>query len=123
VVGEVGDYLDARVEACRAAGVAIDRLVVDPGFGFGKTLQHNLELFRGLDRLVARGLPVLIGVSRKSMIGQIVRRGVSRRLAGGLALATLAAAAGVRIVRTHDVAATSDALAMTAAMDRGWSAP
>ena len=114
VVTEVVSFLRARAAACLDAGIAQERLVLDPGFGFGKTFAHNLTLFRGLDRLIATGFPVLIGVSRKSMIGQALGRPAGRRLAGGLALATLAAAAGARLVRTHDVAATCDALAMTA---------
>jgi dihydropteroate synthase len=119
VTAEVSDYLRARAADCERAGIARDRLVIDPGFGFGKTLEHNLALFRGLRELVALGLPVLVGVSRKSMIGQVTGRPVHRRLAGGLALATLAADAGVSIVRTHDVAACCDALRMVAAVNEG----
>ena len=117
VIAEVSDYLLARAADCERAGIARDRLVIDPGFGFGKTLGHNLALFRGLRALVGLGFPVLVGVSRKSMIGQITHRAVHRRLAGGLALATLAADAGASIVRTHDVAATCDALKMVAAIN------
>ena len=119
VTVEVSDYLLARAAVCERAGIARDRLVIDPGFGFGKTLAHNLALFRGLRELAALGLPVLVGVSRKSMIGQVTGRPVHRRLAGGLALATLAADAGVSIVRTHDVAACCDALKMVAAVNEG----
>jgi dihydropteroate synthase len=117
VTAEVSDYLLARTADCERAGIARDRLVIDPGFGFGKTLEHNLALFRGLRGLVRLGFPVLVGVSRKSMIGQVTGRPVHRRLAGGLALATLAADAGARIVRTHDVAASCDALKMVAAIN------
>ena len=114
VTVEVSDYLLARAAVCERAGIARDRLVIDPGFGFG-----NLALFRGLRELAALGLPVLVGVSRKSMIGQVTGRPVHRRLAGGPALATLAADAGVSIVRTHDVAACCDALKMVAAVNEG----
>lgn len=119
VTTQVSDYLQSRVSDCERAGIARDRLVIDPGFGFGKTLEHNLLLFRSLREVVALGLPVLVGVSRKSMIGQVTGRPVHRRLAGGLALATLAADAGVSIVRTHDVAACCDALKMVAAVNEG----
>lgn len=117
IIAEVSDYLLARAADCEQAGIARDRLVIDPGFGFGKTLEHNLALFRGLRTLAGLGFPVLVGVSRKSMIGQLTHRPVHRRLAGGLALATLAANAGASIVRTHDVAATCDALKMVAAIN------
>jgi dihydropteroate synthase len=110
VVLEVGAFLDARVAACEAAGIARGRMVLDPGFGFGKTLTHNLELLRGLPRLAAAGLPLLAGLSRKSMIGALTGRPPGERLAGGLALALAAVEGGARIIRTHDVAETVDAL-------------
>ena len=110
VVLEVAAFLDARVAACEAAGIARGRLVLDPGFGFGKTLTHNLELLRGLPRLAAAGLPLLAGLSRKSMIGALTGRSPGERLAGGLALALAAVEGGARIIRTHDVAETVDAL-------------
>jgi dihydropteroate synthase len=110
VVLEVAAFLDARVAACEAAGIARGRLVLDPGFGFGKTLTHNLELLRGLPRLAAAGLPLLAGLSRKSMIGALTGRPPGERLAGGLALALAAVEGGARIIRTHDVAETVDAL-------------
>lgn len=110
VVGEVRQFLQQRVAACRAAGLAADRLVLDPGFGFGKTLAHNLQLLRGLDELAADGLAVLVGLSRKSMIGALTGRGAEERLAGSVAAAMLAAMRGARILRVHDVAATVDAL-------------
>lgn len=116
VVTEVGDFLAARVEACVAAGMARDRLMVDPGFGFGKTLQHNLQLMRHLERIAGLGVPLLVGVSRKSMIGTLTGRPVGERLAGGLALASLAVRAGAAVIRSHDVAATRDALDVTAAV-------
>lgn len=119
VVVDVGRFLVSRAAECIAAGIEQDRIVLDPGFGFGKTLEHNLDLFRGLGTLLGNGYPVLIGVSRKAMIGTVLGRAPARRLAGALALATLAADAGVGLVRTHDVAATRDALAMVAAVRRG----
>ena len=112
VVGEVAGFLGERVRAARAAGVADDRLVLDPGFGFGKTLAHNLELLRGLDGLAVDGLPLLAGISRKSMLGAITGRAVDDRLPASLAAALLAAQRGAAIVRVHDVAATRDALAV-----------
>jgi dihydropteroate synthase len=116
VVAEVAQYLRHRVEACAAAGIARQRLVLDPGFGFGKTLQHNLQLLNGLPRLAEMGLPVLVGLSRKSLIQQLIGRPVQERLPASLALAVLAVERGAAIVRTHDVAATADALAMWTAL-------
>jgi dihydropteroate synthase len=115
VVLEVRAFLAARAAACAAAGIARDRLVVDPGFGFGKTLQHNLELLAGLPRLVADGLPVAAGLSRKRMIGSLTGRGDGERLAGSLGAAIVAALGGARIIRAHDVRETVDALAVVAA--------
>ena len=116
IVIEVGRFLTQRVEACEQAGIPRERLMLDPGFGFGKTLQHNLELFAQMHLLQPQGLPLLVGVSRKSMIGQLLDRPVDQRLAGGLALATLAVARGARIIRAHDVAATVDAVRMAEAV-------
>ncbi|MCC7547673.1 MAG: dihydropteroate synthase [Burkholderiales bacterium] len=110
VLAEVRSFLRERVSACETAGIARDRLVVDPGFGFGKTLQHNLVLLRGLPQLSADGIPVVAGLSRKSMLGRITGRGVDERLAGSIAAAMLAVDRGASIVRVHDVAATRDAL-------------
>ena len=110
VVREVGDFLRARADAMLALGVPASRICIDPGFGFGKTLGHNLELARHLDEIVAHGYPVLVGVSRKSMIGGSSGRPVHERLPGSLAAALACVAAGARIVRVHDVAATVDAL-------------
>lgn len=118
VCAEVRKFLLGRVGDCISAGIPAGQLILDPGFGFGKTLEHNLALFRGLPGLVGLGYPVLIGVSRKSMIGRILGRDTRQRLAGGLALATLAAREGVAIVRTHDVRATRDVLAMVAVLGR-----
>ncbi|HZI83542.1 MAG TPA: dihydropteroate synthase, partial [Casimicrobiaceae bacterium] len=97
--------------------IARERIVVDPGFGFGKTAAHNFELLRNLDRLAALGLPVLAGWSRKSTLGAITGRGAEDRLAASLAAALLAVERGARIVRVHDVAATRDALAVLAALE------
>jgi dihydropteroate synthase len=116
VVEEVYAFLAARIEACASAGIDTRRIVVDPGFGFGKTLEHNLTLMKLLGRFTRLGVPLLVGLSRKSMIGAITGRPVAHRLAGGVALATLAVAAGARIIRSHDVAAAVDAAAITAAV-------
>jgi len=116
VVTEVGEFLCARAAACEQAGLGRELILVDPGFGFGKSLQHNLDLLRGLPRLVALGYPVLVGLSRKSMIEKLLGRGVEERLPASLALAVLAAERGARIIRVHDVRETADALAMVAAV-------
>jgi dihydropteroate synthase len=110
VTAEVSDYLKARVEHCEAAGVARQRIAIDPGFGFGKSLEHNLTLLRRLDDLAAIGCPVLVGLSRKGMIGTITGRALDGRVAGSVAAAVIAVQHGARIVRAHDVAATVDAL-------------
>jgi len=110
IVAEVSDFLMARVTACEAAGIDRRHILLDPGFGFGKTVAHNLTLFRGLPQLKQLGLPLLIGVSRKSMIGAILNRPVEQRMVGSVAMAMLAAQRGAAILRVHDVAATFDAL-------------
>jgi dihydropteroate synthase len=112
VLGEVRDFLRARVERALSCGIAAERLLLDPGFGFGKTLEHNLELLRRLDALAWDGLPVLAGMSRKSMLGAITGRPVEQRVAASVAAALLAAQQGAHILRVHDVAATCDALAV-----------
>ena len=112
VVGDVHDFLAGRVAAAGAAGIARDRLVLDPGFGFGKTLDHNLTLLARLDETACAGLPVLAGMSRKSMLGALTGRPVSERLGASVAAALLAAARGARILRVHDVAETRDALSV-----------
>jgi len=99
------------------AGVAAERISLDPGFGFGKTLEHNLQLFRDLPQLCNKGFPVLVGVSRKTMIGAVTGRAVNARMVASAAAAMLAAQKGAAILRVHDVAATRDALAMWAAID------
>jgi dihydropteroate synthase len=110
VVVEVSDFLRARIGACLAAGIARERIVVDPGFGFGKTVEHNLELLRRLPEIVALGYPVLAGLSRKSTIGALTGRDVGERMAGSIAAALAAVARGATIVRVHDVRETVDAL-------------
>ena len=112
VVAEVLAFLSQRVAAVRAAGVATERIVIDPGFGFGKTLEHNLELLRWLERFAAAGPAVLAGVSRKSMLGRLTGRAVEERVYASVAAALIAAQKGARILRVHDVAATRDALAV-----------
>ena len=116
VVAEVCDYLSTRVQVCEQAGIDHDRLIIDPGFGFGKTVAHNLQLLQGLPQLVATGLPVLVGLSRKSLIGKILGRDMDKRLPASLALAVMAAERGAAIIRTHDVAETADAVAMAVAL-------
>ena len=118
VVAEVSGFLDARVAACVAAGVVRERIVVDPGFGFGKSLEHNLELLRALPAFCRSGLPVLAGLSRKSMIGAITGRPVEQRAGASAMAAALAVQRGARLVRVHDVAATRDALAILAAVEK-----
>jgi dihydropteroate synthase len=110
VVSEVATYLAERAAALRSAGVAAERIVVDPGFGFGKTLAHNLALLRGLVQLVALGYPVLAGLSRKRTIGELTGRPVDERVAGSVAAALLAVQNGASLVRVHDVKETVDAL-------------
>jgi dihydropteroate synthase len=118
VVQDVHHFLSERVAVCEAAGMDRSRLVIDPGFGFGKTLEHNLALLAGLDDFTRDGLPVLVGLSRKSMIGQLTGRPVQERLAGSVALAALAVERGASIVRAHDVAATVDAVRIAAEVRR-----
>ena len=118
VVEEVHAFLAGRVEACEIAGIGRDRIVVDPGFGFGKTPAHNLALLAGLREFARDGLPVLAGLSRKSMIGTLTGRATGERLAGSVALAALAVANGASIIRAHDVAETVDAVKVAAAIRR-----
>jgi dihydropteroate synthase len=110
VVSEVKSFLDQRIEAARAAGIARERIVVDPGFGFGKTAAHNLTLLKNLSRLSE--FPLLVGLSRKSTLGKITGRPVDERLAGSLAMALLALQAGATILRVHDVKETKDVVAV-----------
>ena len=116
VVTDVCAWLAERAAICEANGISPSRLLLDPGFGFGKTLSHNLSLLKRLQALVNLGLPVLAGLSRKSMIGAVTGRPVESRLAGSVALALLAAQQGACLLRVHDVAETVDALALWNAM-------
>jgi dihydropteroate synthase len=118
VVEEVALHLEARLDALLALGVAPERVALDPGIGFGKTVAHNLALLRGLPRLARRGRPVVVGVSRKSFLGRITGREVGGRLAGSLAAAAFAAARGAGILRVHDVRETVDALRVWQALAR-----
>lgn len=119
VVSEVRNFLVAATGRCRQAGIEDQRLVLDPGFGFGKSLEHNLALFRALSATGCDGLPILVGVSRKSMLGAITGRPVEQRLAASVAAALMAAQKGAKILRVHDVAATRDALAVWSAIEQG----
>ncbi len=110
VVREVGEFLAARARALEAAGVDRGRIALDPGFGFGKTLEHNKALFRALPQLASLGYPIVVGVSRKRMIADLTGRGVGDRASGSVAAALLAAQNGARILRVHDVRETVDAI-------------
>ena len=112
VVSEVRDFLRERIEACVAAGIPRQRIIVDPGFGFGKTAEHNLELLRRLGELRMLGVPILAGLSRKSMIGALLGLPVAQRLQASVALALIAVQNGATILRVHDVRATREAIRM-----------
>jgi dihydropteroate synthase len=118
VVAEVRGWLAERIRACRAAGVGVESIAVDPGFGFGKSTRHNLELLGALEEFAALDAVLLVGLSRKSLIGALTGRPVGDRLAGSVALAAIAASRGAAIVRAHDVAATVDAVRIGAAVRR-----
>lgn len=119
VVEEVKSFLLSRVAACQAAGIGSERLLVDPGFGFGKTLEHNLALFNDLQSLTDCGQGIIVGVSRKSMIGALIGRPVEQRLAASVAMAALAVYAGANIIRSHEAELTMDAIRIAAAIRRG----
>lgn len=112
VVADIIKYLTERIAACEAGGIPRSRLLVDPGFGFGKTIEHNLQLLRGLEAFRTLGVPLLVGISRKSMLGVVTGRPVEERLPASIAAAVIAIERGARIVRVHDVAATVDAVAI-----------
>ena len=118
VVEDVHAFLSSRVRACESEGIGRDRIVLDPGFGFGKTLEHNLALLAGLGEFTREGLPVLAGLSRKSLIGTLTGRPAAGRLAGSVALAALAVARGASIIRAHDVSETVDAVKVAGALRR-----
>lgn len=119
VVKDVHQFLSAAVMRCRQAGIADNRMVMDPGFGFGKTQEHNFALFRRCTVAVPSEFPLLVGVSRKSMLGQITGRPVEDRVTASVVAALLAAQKGAKILRVHDVAQTKDALAVWAALKSG----
>jgi dihydropteroate synthase len=119
VVEEVVDFLRARVVAVGAAGVRREQLIVDPGIGFGKTVEHNLALIRELPRIRTLGLPVMVGASRKWFIGQLTGRPVDERLGGSLAAASVAIVLGADIVRAHDVGETVQAVRVAHALHKG----
>ncbi len=117
VVAEVRDFLAQRIEACTKLGVARRNIVIDPGFGFGKTTLHNLQLLNRLDQMLVLRCPVLVGLSRKSLIGAVLKRPLGERLAGSLALAAMAAQRGAVIFRVHDVRETVDVVRLCRAVD------
>jgi len=117
LVGEVRAFLLERMAQCAVAGIPADRIILDPGFGFAKNLDHNLSLFKHMEALHELGRPLLVGVSRKSMIGAVLGRPVGERVFGGLALAALAMVKGARILRVHDVAETIDVVRMISAVE------
>ncbi|MCX7167456.1 MAG: dihydropteroate synthase [Rhodocyclales bacterium] len=117
IVTEVAEFLAERVAAAEMAGIALNRIAVDPGFGFGKTLEHNIALLRRLGELVVPGLPLMVGLSRKSMLGLLTGRAATERVYAGVAAQVLAVLRGARIVRVHDVAAIRDALAVLQAVE------
>lgn len=117
IVADVKAFLLERVAACEAKGIPRSRILIDPGFGFGKTLQHNLILFRSLPDLVDLGFPVLVGVSRKSLVGAILDKPVEERMVGSVALGMLAIQRGVKVLRVHDISATADALKILQAVE------
>jgi dihydropteroate synthase len=117
VTGEVKSFLLERAAACERAGIARERIVIDPGFGFGKTSRHNLDLIRGLPQLAASGYAVLAGISRKSVLGRLAGRDAGSRLPASVAAALLLAQRGAAILRVHDVQATVDALKVWQAVE------
>lgn len=117
VVEDVMIFLRGRVQVCEASGIRRERLLIDPGFGFGKTLQHNLDVLKHLDRLLELGVPVLAGLSRKSILGQLTGRELDQREFAGVAAHLIAVARGARVLRVHDVAAMRDALAIWNAVE------
>lgn len=118
VTTDVSAFLRERMDACIAAGIAPAQLIVDPGFGFGKTLEQNLQLLRNLDKIATLGAPVLVGVSRKSMLGQLLGKPAGERIHGSVALGMLARQKGASILRVHDVAPTVDALSVLDAVSQ-----
>jgi dihydropteroate synthase len=120
VVDDVKAFLEERLKVATAAGIAEERIQLDPGIGFGKTLEHNLELLRRLDELTTLGRPIVIGTSRKSFLGRLTGRDVTERVYATVATSVIAFERGARVFRVHDVAATADALAVAAATFAKW---
>jgi len=118
VISEVIRFLQQRIAACVAAGIVKERIVIDPGFGFGKSLAHNVSLLKNLQQFATLGVPILAGLSRKSMLGALTGRGVNDRLAASVAAALIAVQNGAQIVRVHDVQATVDALKIWNAVNK-----
>ena len=116
VFDEVKDFLVQQIKRAEIAGIPREKIIIDPGFGFGKTLEHNLQLLNRMDQFLELGVPILSGTSRKTMIGQVLDKPANERLAGGLATVALAVERGARIIRVHDVAATVDVVRMTEAI-------
>ena len=121
VAGEVAAFLLERAVLCESNGIARENIVLDPGFGFGKTLGQNIDLFRAIPDIAAMGYPLLVGVSRKSMLGHLTGRQTGDRVAASVAAAVLAAQMGAAIVRVHDVGETRDALEVATALWQGWA--
>ncbi len=115
VVKDISQYFDERISQCAEVGIPLEKIILDPGFGFGKTLTHNLQLLKHLKVLADKGTPLLVGMSRKSMIGNVINKPVDDRLYGGIATSVMAYERGARIVRVHDVEPTVDALKMAQA--------
>lgn len=118
VVAQVGDFLALQITRCIAAGIKPDQLIIDPGFGFGKSLTHNYQLLAQLDKLQRFKVPILVGMSRKSMLGELLQREIGERLAGSIAVATIAALRGAQIIRVHDVKETVDALKIVSMLQK-----
>lgn len=116
VVAEVKDFLAQQLQRAISAGIPKEKLMIDPGFGFGKTLEHNLQLLNRMDQLVDLGVPILSGTSRKTMVGQVLDREPQDRLIGSLSTVAIAVERGARIIRVHDVAETVDMVRMTEAI-------
>lgn len=116
VIDEVTLFLRQRVQACLDAGIAEDKIIIDPGFGFGKSLQHNYQLLGKLEYLHCLNLPILVGISRKSMLGDLLKREINDRLAGSIATATISLSKGAQIIRVHDVKETVDAVKIVSAL-------
>ncbi|MBA2650724.1 MAG: dihydropteroate synthase [Tatlockia sp.] len=118
VVDEINSFFEQRITACQAAGIKRTNIILDPGFGFGKTVEHNLRIVNQIAQFSKHKLPIMLGVSRKSTLGAVLNTPVDQRLAGGLAVAVFAALQGVAIIRTHDVAETNQALTMVQAINK-----